>query len=124
MNKKTKTIGDKIKELLEIRGMNQADLAKRCEMSSGLISEYINNKRTGMNVVTLQKISKALGIHASYFLEDEVIGPADILPHLTEEERDFVLNKKSLPWLKVTQEAERKGLTPEKIRQMVDIMSE
>ena len=119
-----KTIGDKIKELLEVRDITPAELSRRSHISTGLLADYINNRRTGMTVATLQRLAKALGIHPAYFIEDDTLGPADIMPHLTDEERSFVLSKDNLPWLKLSKEAFEKGLTPEKIRQIINIMSE
>lgn len=118
------TIGDKIKELLEIRGMTQSELSKQSGISSGLISEYVSNKRTEMTVNTLRRIAETLRIHPAYFLEDDTIGPADMLPHLTEEEREFVLNRQKLPWVKIAHAADKKGLAPAKIRQIIDIILE
>ena len=120
-----KTIGDKINELLEIRDMKQMDLARATGISSGHISDLCNNKKTSVMVDTLQKIARALNIHSAYFLEDDTIGPADILPHLTEEQREFVLDpKRSLPWIGISEEADRKGMSPDKIRQIIKIVSE
>ena len=120
-----RTLGDKINELLRLRDMSQSQLAKDADMSRGVLSEICNNKRSSVTIDTLKKIAKALKIHPAYFLEDEAVGPADIMPHLTDEQRDFILNSnKSLPWIKLSQEADAKGLTPDKIRQIIRIMSD
>lgn len=118
------SIGSKIKELLGIRGMNQAALARKSGISTGLISEYISGKRPDMTVTTLKKIADALGIHPAYLIEELTIGPADILPHLTVEQREFVLSKESLPWIKVSQEAEKTGITPEKMQSIIKLILE
>ena len=120
-----KTLGDKINEILEIRQMTRADLARLSDLSTGLLSDICNNHRVSVTVDTLRKIAKALNIHPAYFLEEEAVGPADILPHLTEEQRKFVLDpKRSLPWIGISEEADRKGMSPDKIRQIIKIVSE
>lgn len=119
-----KTIGDKINELLELRDINRAELARQTDISTGHLSDICNNKKTSVTIDTLKRISDALHIHPAYFLEEHALGPADILPHFTEDERSFLLHQKSLPWVKLSREAYEKGLSPEKIKQIIKIMSE
>lgn len=119
-----KTLGDKIKEILELKEMKQADLAKAAGLSTGVLSEICTNKRTSVTTETLKKIAKALDIHPAYFLEDDATGPKDLLSYLPEEERKFVIDSKNLPWIKLTAEAKKKGLSPDKVRQIIELMSE
>jgi transcriptional regulator with XRE-family HTH domain len=121
---KNKTIGDKINELLRLRDLNRADLARLTDISTGHLSDICNNKKTSVTIDTLRRIAEALQIHPAYFLEDHALGPADILPHYSDEQRKFLLSQKSLPWVKLSQEAYEKGLSPEKIREIIRIMSE
>ena len=120
----SKTIGDKINEILELKGINRAELARLTDISTGHLSDICNNRKTSVMVDTLKKIADALNISPAYFLEDHTFGPSDILPHFNEEERKFLINKNSLPWVKVSQEAYEKGLSPDKIRQIIKLMSE
>lgn len=84
-----KTVGDKINEILEIRGLKQADLHRLTGISRGHISEICGNKRPSIMLDTVRRIAKALNIHPAYFLEEDTMGPSDILPHLTEEQDCF-----------------------------------
>lgn len=52
-------IGNKIKEVLKIRGMSQAALSKATGISKSVVSSYINH-RIRPNIEKLSKISKAL----------------------------------------------------------------
>lgn len=119
-----KTLGDKIMEILELRGMTQSELAKKANISKGVLNEICNNKRTSAMLDTVLKIAKALGIRAAYFIEDDTLGPAEILPHLTTAEKNFLIEKDNLPWIKLSQEAKKKGVNPERLRQLIDIMTE
>lgn len=94
-----KTIGDKIREVLEAKGMKQADLARSTGISTGLISSIINNQRTSVMVDTLQKITKALDVPSSYFFEDETDVKPDILSALSEQEQGFFPGEEKLPWI-------------------------
>ena len=121
---KVKSIGDKINELLELKEMTQADLARLAGVSTGHLSDICTNKKTSLTVNTLKLIADALHIGTAYFLEDNVVGPADFLPHFDEDERKFLLSQKSMPWVKLSKNAFEKGLNPEKIRQIISIMLE
>ncbi len=120
-----KTLGDKINEILNIKNINRSELSRLTGISTGLLSDICNNKRTSVTTDTLKRIARAVNIHPAYFLEEGTVSPADILPHLTEEERKFVLNPDiGLPWIKLSREASDKGLSPEKIKQIIKIILE
>ncbi len=139
-----KTIGDKIREVLEAKDMKQADLVRATGISSGLISAIINNQRTSVMVDTLQKLSKALGVHSAYFLEGEPAGTPDILSTLSEEEQKLFGSEDS-PWMfsimlrdkkasslpsqekwaslrKLSKEAKEEGLPLDKVLEILDMI--
>ena len=121
---KMKTLGDKINELLKLKNISQSQLAKDADMSRGVLNEICNNKRTSVTVDTLKKIAGALKIHPAYFLEDDAIGPGEYLEHFSEHEKKFILSMDSLPYIKLSKEMKDKNLSPDKIRQIIRIMSE
>lgn len=55
-------IGDKIKEILEARGMSQAELCRRAGFSTGVMSEIISGKRARLNTQTVERIAEGLGV--------------------------------------------------------------
>lgn len=63
-------IGEKIKELRKKQHLNIADLAKKAELSSGIISQ-IERNLVSPSIVTLWKISQSLGVSIGYFFDDE-----------------------------------------------------
>lgn len=119
-----KTVGDKICELLQIRGMTKAELSRISGISTGLLSDICSNKRTSIMLDTAQRIAKALGIHPAFFFEEDTVGPADLLSHMTDDQKEFVLTTNALPWIKLSKEASEKGISPDKIKKIIDIVME
>ncbi len=121
----SKTVGDKINELLEVRGMRQADLARLTGISKGHLSDVCSNKKTSVMLDTIRKIAKALNIHPAYFLEEDTVGPSFILEHLTQAQRQLILDpERGLPWIKLSEKAAKKGLSPEKIERIINAIIE
>ena len=108
---------EKISEMLEIRDMIPAELARNAKISPGLLSNILSGKRESVNIDTAKKMAKALGVHVLYLIEEEghTIGPTEILRHLPEKDRAFVINETSAPFIKLTARAAKEGLTPEQL---------
>lgn len=117
-----KTIGDKIKELLELKDMSQGELARQSGLSKSLINMLVNNERTDVLLDTAKRIAKVFGIHPAFFFEEDILSPGEIFMHLTAEEKDFLINSNNLPWIKLSQSAAEKGLSPVQVREVIDIM--
>jgi len=118
------TLKDKLQELMRIRSLKQNVLAKKAGISQSLVSEILNGKRTNVSLETLQKIANALNIHVMYFIEQDTIGPGEILNHLTEEEKKFVMDRHSAPWIKMSSEAAKEGITAEQLSNIVKTIVE
>ena len=63
-------IGAKIKSLRTINGLTQEELADRCELTKGFISQLENNNNEP-SISTLQDILTALGTNLKEFFSDE-----------------------------------------------------
>ena len=63
-------IGKKIKELRSLRGLTQEELANRCELTKGYISQLENNL-TEPSISTLEDILLSLGSNFSEFFSEE-----------------------------------------------------
>ena len=123
-----KTIGEKLKEQLEIRGISQRELERLSGVPNSLINMLIQEKRTEVMTDTIKKLAKALGIHPAYFLDDDSkskkLGPEYMLPHMTDEQKDFVKQTNNLPWISLSKEAAEKGLSPESVKRVISTILE
>lgn len=62
-------LGEKIKELLELRGMRQSDLARITGISKTTINSIIMRNNKSVDFSAMEKISDALGVPIEYFKE-------------------------------------------------------
>ena len=63
-------IGTKLKNLRTLNGLTQGELADRCELTKGYISQ-LENDLTEPSISTLQDILKALGSSLKEFFSEE-----------------------------------------------------
>ncbi len=63
-------IGKKIKELRTRIGLTQEELASRCELTKGFLSQ-LENDLTSPSIITLSDIVEALGTNMSQFFKEE-----------------------------------------------------
>lgn len=81
-------IGEKIKELRKEQGMSIAELARKAELSSGLISQIERNIVTP-SIVSLWKIAQSLQVSVGYFFDEDI---KDITnPIVKKDERKKIL---------------------------------
>jgi transcriptional regulator with XRE-family HTH domain len=85
-------LGEKIKELLEKRGMRQTELARITGISKTTINSIIMRNNKSVDFSAMEKIADALGVPIEYFLEsgsaDTKKEPIDT-DELPEKERRF-----------------------------------
>ena len=63
-------INKKIKELMNIKGINQRDLSKLSGITESTLSRYLNGSRL-LREEKIVKIAKALTVNPSYFFEED-----------------------------------------------------
>ncbi len=56
------TIGERLKQLRELKGLSQNGLAKRAGISQPVISDLERDVRQDMTLDTAQRLAKALGV--------------------------------------------------------------
>jgi transcriptional regulator with XRE-family HTH domain len=63
-------LGEKIKQLRNQKGLTQKELADRCELTKGYISQ-LENDLNSPSIATLTDILSALGSNLSEFFQEE-----------------------------------------------------
>ena len=90
------SIGSKIKQLRTFYGLTQEELADRCELTKGYISQ-LENDLTSPSIATLKDILTALGSSLKEFFSE-----VDVEEKLVFSEQDFiekVTDTSTLNWL-------------------------
>lgn len=71
----TMLTGSKLRAIRSLRGMTQADLAKKAGVSPTAIAEYEKDKRD-LRSDTIRKLCEALNVKVKYLVDDtEITGP-------------------------------------------------
>ncbi len=118
-----KTRGDKILELVKLRKMTLPELRKAAGISRATMSRLMNDPEGYFpSEQTIKKIASVLEINPLYLKDDNVIGPGEIFPYLTEEDIKFFMDLRNLPFIKLTREMAEKGVSPEDMKKLVEIL--
>lgn len=112
--------GKKIRHLLEIRGMSAAELSRKTGISKTLINDLINNNRTTTTTDTIEKISAILGVPVGYFWEEDAVTPFQLLSHMPEDVKDFILKEKNLDYAVLAKEWADKELDPDVVKKIIN----
>jgi|GEM_PF-1408500 len=118
-----KSCREKILELTGIRRMTPAELRAAAGISRATMSRLMNQKEGYLpSEATLKKIASVLEVNPLYLKEDNVIGPGEIFPYLTEDDLKFFMDLRNLPFIKLSREMADKGVSPGEMRKLVEIL--
>jgi len=114
------SIGKKIKHLLSLREMNQAELVRQTGISKATISDLINDKQKTTSLELVNRIAKALRVPPSYFLDENAVTPFEAVPDLPEEVRRFILNEENMDYLVLAHKIKTMDLPVEVIEKIIE----
>lgn len=65
-------VGETVRRLLEIKGMTQADLARKSGLTTGHVTDIVKNRRGKvLSLQTATKLGNALGVKPEFFYQDD-----------------------------------------------------
>lgn len=111
--------GRKIKHMLAVRDMTQADLIRSTGLHKNLIMGLVNDRLTNTTTDTIIKISKALRISPAYFFTEHAYTPIEVLDDLPEHIKDFILDLDNMDYLELAQDISEKKIPTEYIDKIV-----
>lgn len=112
--------GAKIRHVLELRGMTQADLAEKSGVSLSMIKALINDKRNVTTTETLEKISQALRVPITYFFDEKKVTPFEVLDHIPPHIQKFILEQDNLDYLELAVDLKDKKLPPSVAKKVIE----
>ena len=94
--------GDKLREVLEQKELQQVDFAKKMNVSKSSINNYVTNRELP-NILLVKDMAKELGVSVDYLLDYQpdpnslALSPAEVelikaLRILPKENRDLLAN--------------------------------
>lgn len=107
---------EKLKEIMELRGMSPYDIESKSNISSSTIYALLNEENPNPKLATIEELARVLGISPNYFFEEHTMGPAALLEKLSPEERELVLSEEFLPFITLGREAIKNGVPAEQLK--------
>ncbi len=114
------SIGKKIKHLLSLREMSQADLVRQTAISKATISDLINDKQKNTSLELIRRIAAALRVSPLYFLDEKAATPIEAIPNLPQEIRQFILNEENMDYLVLAHKIKTMDLPTEAVEKIIE----
>jgi len=115
-------IGKKIRNIMEIKGITQEELAHTSGVSISLIRKLVNKKCANTSIDTIVKISQALNVPVKYFFSNEIDDPF-LNTHISEKIRSFLADKRNIPYIELAIEMREKKINPEFLKELIDLIN-
>jgi len=64
-------VGERLARLMELKGMNQSELARRSGVSRTHINKVISGERRKLRLTTVAALARGLGVRAEIFLASD-----------------------------------------------------
>lgn len=113
-------MGERIRHLLALREMSQADLVRLSGLSKATVSDLINNKQKTTSVDTIRLIARAVRVSPAYFMEENAMTPFEAVPHLPEHIKEFILNSENMDYLLLAHKLKTKDLPAEVVDKIIE----
>jgi len=114
------SIGKKIKHLLSLREMSQADLVRQTAISKATISDLINDKQKNTSLELIRRIAAALRVSPLYFMDENAVTPFEAIPNLPQEIRQFILNEENMDYLVLAHKIKTMDLPAEAVEKIIE----
>ena len=114
-------LASKLRTIRAVREMSTTELSKLSGVSQSRISQ-LENGSGDPSLSSLRKLAKALRVAPAVFLEADAATPFDILDHIPEDLREWMLSQKNLPWARLNKKAAERGLTPEQVEGLINML--
>lgn len=111
-------LGKRLKEIRLAKGLSAMELSQRSGVARSLISQLETGKRQSTGIDTIYRLAHALEVSPTLFLNNEP--PSNV--HYKEDLSTFILNEGSQPYLRLAQKAEKSGLSPDLLGELIDII--
>ena len=111
-------LGKRLKEIRLTKGLSAKELSHRSGVARSLISQLETGKRQSTGIDTICRLALALEVSPTVFLNSE----PPYNTHYKEDLSPFVVHEGSHPFLRLAQKAEKSGLAPDLLEELIDII--
>ena len=121
-------LGKRLKEIRLTKGLSAKELSHRSGIARSLISKLETGKRQSTGIDTICRLALALEVSPTVFLGSESIqAPTSNYgcsknSHYNEDLFPFMVKEENQPFLRLAQKAEKAGLSPDLLEELLDII--
>jgi len=112
-------LGDKIKHLRVLRGISMEGLAEEVGVSRASISKIESGDTLNPRMDTIAKIAEVLKIDQEYFTDINAVTPFELIQKMPPETQAFLMNEKTMPYLKLAISAWKEDIKIEDIEELI-----
>lgn len=114
----------KLKELRELRGMTQDNLAEKSGYSQSYIG-HLERGKTRPSYKALERLATAFNVPLRELIPDDEKDKVyfdEFASYLSAEDKAFLAQQKGRPWFRLAKELDEEGLTPEDVRELLQLV--
>lgn len=111
-------LGKRLKEIRLTKGLSAKELSHRSGVARSLISQLETGKRQSTGIDTICRLALALEVSPTVFLNSG----RSYNSHYKEDLSPFMVKEGSQPFLRLAQKAEKSGLSPDLLEELLDII--
>lgn len=113
-------LGDKLRHIMDIRGISQLDLSEKAGVSLTVIKGLLSGRQKTTTIDTAQKLAATLKIPPSYFVDDKIVTPFEVLDHIPQHIQSFILNQENMDYLELAVDLKGKKLPPHVAKKVIE----
>ena len=111
-------LGKRLKEIRLTKGLSAKKLSDRSGVARSLISQLETGKRQSTGIDTICRLALALEVSPTVFLNKGRYSNS----HNKEDLSPFMVKEGNQPFLRLAQKAEKSGLSPDLLEELLDII--
>ncbi|MDR3589286.1 MAG: helix-turn-helix transcriptional regulator [Negativicutes bacterium] len=109
-------LGHKLRQLRESKGLTQEQLAEKLKKSRGYIGDLENGRRQYPTTKTVKQFADFFKVDNDYFFTENAYLLQDLTPHLSIEDREFLMKIDASPYITLARDLQEQKLSPEQVR--------
>jgi len=114
---------DKLKRILHEKRMTLQDLENATGKSKSYWSQVTCGIKKNLTLETVKVLCNALHIDKEYFYLDDSRLLQDVIPDLSPDIIDFIMNSDNTVWLRTVVDAKKSGYSPQTLKIILDALN-
>lgn len=120
------SVGRKLKELREARGMTLVELSKASGKAASYLSDVERLVKNNVTVETLQDLARALGVRPAFLIEDEAISVVELARvvgvGLPPDIAEWLACPTAFRWIRLAQSLDKEAVPPEAVEGLIEVL--